>query len=371
MTDQTRRSGGHDHLAHLIPERRRAVQALAGPVIAGAGSGKTRLLVARVRHLIDSGAAEDRRVPAVTFTRKAAGAVRVRLAQAIGLESASRVTIGIFQSLGHELLMERPAAAGLRPGFGVDALARDGDPTTSIARARRGPIEAGADPSSVTLMTLHASKGLEAPGVYLADWMAGCSPPARALKRSISSGPNPLEEERRLAYLGITRAMRHLVITWSLLIPRGLAAGPSPFIEEMPSRLVRRESPVGALSRAAPHHRPPAPHCRPKAGSDRPNRRRTRPANNIAPADSPDPPWPTPAALAFAHDILAKLHLAEPRNFARNAARVSEITETHYPRLRERRRKRYRWPPRRASRRMFGGPRCRRRRRRGRPGERQ
>ncbi len=90
--------------------------------------------------------------------------------------------------------------------------------------------------SSVTLMTLHSAKGLEYPDVYMIGMEDGVFPHVRAL-----DDPGELEEERRLAYVGITRAMRHLTLThvWSrLLYGNRQYNPPSRFLREIPEELV-------------------------------------------------------------------------------------------------------------------------------------
>ena len=66
--------------------QQKAVDCTQGPllILAGAGSGKTTVLVNRVRHIIESGLAEPWQVLAITFTNKAAGEIRERLADAVG-----------------------------------------------------------------------------------------------------------------------------------------------------------------------------------------------------------------------------------------------------------------------------------------------
>ena len=90
----------------------------------------------------------------------------------------------------------------------------------------------------VTLMTLHAAKGLEFPLVFLAGMEEGLFPSSRTLV-----DPNGLEEERRLCYVGMTRAMDTLIMTraryrrrYGSDMPEGSI--PSRFLEEVPSRLV-------------------------------------------------------------------------------------------------------------------------------------
>ena len=94
----------------------------------------------------------------------------------------------------------------------------------------------GADDSAVTLMTLHSAKGLEYPDVYVIGMEDGVFPHIRALGE-----PHELEEERRLAYVGITRAMRRLTLThaWSRLLYGSRQYNPpSRFLKEIPDDLV-------------------------------------------------------------------------------------------------------------------------------------
>ncbi len=90
--------------------------------------------------------------------------------------------------------------------------------------------------STVTLMTLHAAKGLEFPVVFIVGMEDGVFPHIRSLGE-----PAELEEERRLAYVGITRAEKRLVLTsaWSRML-HGITQynPPSRFIEEIPSELI-------------------------------------------------------------------------------------------------------------------------------------
>ena len=90
--------------------------------------------------------------------------------------------------------------------------------------------------STVTLMTLHAAKGLEFPVVFLVGMEDGVFPHVRAL-----GDPSELEEERRLAYVGITRAMQklHLTSAWSRMMHGQTQYNPpSRFLDEIPSELI-------------------------------------------------------------------------------------------------------------------------------------
>ena len=103
------------------------------------------------------------------------------------------------------------------------------------------------DQSEVTLMTLHSAKGLEYPIVFLVGMEDGIFPHMRTLTE-----PDELEEERRLAYVGITRAMQslHLTHAWSRTLFGGTQYNPpSRFLDEIPSELVSEVGGRGRPSR--------------------------------------------------------------------------------------------------------------------------
>ena len=111
------------------------------------------------------------------------------------------------------------------------------------------------DDSQVVLMTLHSAKGLEFPAVFLVGLEDGVFPHLRSLTE-----PHELEEERRLAYVGITRARERLYLShaWSRTIFGSTQYNPpSRFLDEIPQRLVqaiegnRRSSRSGAWADAA------------------------------------------------------------------------------------------------------------------------
>ena len=105
----------------LNPPQRAAVLHTDGPllVLAGAGSGKTRVIVEKIAHLITSGRMPARRIAAITFTNKAAKEMRERIAKRIKSDAAEGLTICTFHALGLKFLQIEHAKAGLRRGFSV------------------------------------------------------------------------------------------------------------------------------------------------------------------------------------------------------------------------------------------------------------
>ncbi len=108
--------GGHDG---LNPKQREAVEYADGPllVLAGAGTGKTRVLVHRIAHLVRTGAAPWE-ILAVTFTNKAAAEMRARLRAVLGPD-ADRMQIGTFHAVCARLLRRYGEAVGLGPNFAI------------------------------------------------------------------------------------------------------------------------------------------------------------------------------------------------------------------------------------------------------------
>src|SRR3954466_12076946 len=98
----------------LDPEQRQAVLCTDGPllVIAGAGSGKTRVMTERTAHLIESGAAHPSQILSITFTNKPAGEMRERLARRVGADLAAAVTLGTFHALCARILRVHPGDSG-------------------------------------------------------------------------------------------------------------------------------------------------------------------------------------------------------------------------------------------------------------------
>ena len=111
----------------------------------------------------------------------------------------------------------------------------------------------------ISLMTLHGAKGLEFGVVFLPGWEEGLFPHQRSLDENGQAG---LEEERRLAYVGLTRARRQAKVSFvQNRRNRGLwqAASPSRFVDELPEanvEVIERKSPYGGSGGGAARFNP-------------------------------------------------------------------------------------------------------------------
>ncbi len=105
----------------LNPAQRDAVRYVEGPllVLAGAGSGKTRVITHKIAHLIRVHGLEPGQITAVTFTNKAAREMRQRVAELCGGEASGSPRVSTFHTLGLRILREDGHLLGLRPGFSI------------------------------------------------------------------------------------------------------------------------------------------------------------------------------------------------------------------------------------------------------------
>jgi len=105
----------------LNRKQREAVRYLDGPslVLAGAGSGKTRVITAKIAHLLQNTGISARHIYAVTFTNKAAREMKARVSKLLADTDTTGLNISTFHTFGLNLLRQEHAAAGLRAGFSI------------------------------------------------------------------------------------------------------------------------------------------------------------------------------------------------------------------------------------------------------------
>ncbi len=105
----------------LNPAQAEAVRYSEGPllVLAGAGSGKTRVIIEKIGHLVDRRRVDPARIAAITFTNKAASEMRERVGKRVGGQARDALTVSTFHALGLRFLQQEHGAAGLRRGFSV------------------------------------------------------------------------------------------------------------------------------------------------------------------------------------------------------------------------------------------------------------
>ena len=111
---------GPSYLAGLNPAQREAVETVDGPVLvlAGAGTGKTRVLTTRLAHLLASRRASPWQILAVTFTNKAAREMRERVGRLVGMETEGW-WLGTFHALAARILRRHAELVGLKPNFTI------------------------------------------------------------------------------------------------------------------------------------------------------------------------------------------------------------------------------------------------------------
>ncbi|MBA8878688.1 ATP-dependent helicase [Phyllobacterium myrsinacearum] len=113
--------GAPPYLNGLNPEQRLAVETTEGPVLvlAGAGTGKTRVLTSRIAHILSLGKAYPSQILAVTFTNKAAREMKERIGVLVGGAVEGMPWLGTFHSIGVKLLRRHAELVGLRSDFTI------------------------------------------------------------------------------------------------------------------------------------------------------------------------------------------------------------------------------------------------------------
>jgi DNA helicase-2/ATP-dependent DNA helicase PcrA len=113
--------GGASYLDGLNTEQRLAVETLDGPllVLAGAGTGKTRVLTTRIAHILATGRARPSEILAVTFTNKAAREMKERVGLMIGQAVEGMPWLGTFHSIGVKILRRHAELVGMKSDFTI------------------------------------------------------------------------------------------------------------------------------------------------------------------------------------------------------------------------------------------------------------
>jgi DNA helicase-2/ATP-dependent DNA helicase PcrA len=118
---RARAAAGAPYLNDLNPEQRLAVETLDGPVLvlAGAGTGKTRVLTTRIAHILATGRARPNEILAVTFTNKAAREMKLRVGTMVGQIVEGMPWLGTFHSIGVKVIRRHAELVGLKPDFTI------------------------------------------------------------------------------------------------------------------------------------------------------------------------------------------------------------------------------------------------------------
>jgi ATP-dependent DNA helicase Rep len=142
----------------LNPAQQEAVTYLDGPclVIAGAGSGKTRVITRKIAHLI-AGGVNPRAIAAITFTNKAAQEMAERLKHQVKLPEGNRPVVCTFHSLGVQMLREDGAALGLKKSFSI----LDSDDVASILAQLTGATDRKTVRATQGVISLWKNAGID------------------------------------------------------------------------------------------------------------------------------------------------------------------------------------------------------------------
>jgi DNA helicase-2/ATP-dependent DNA helicase PcrA len=160
-----------DFLSHLNPEQREAVEQTSGAllILAGAGSGKTRVIAYRIAYLIGGGYAEPGEVLAVTFTNKAAEEMQARVELLLGGATCQGVWVSTFHSLCARLLRREAPQIGLSRDFVIYDSA---DQLAAIKQVFRdlGIDDGYLQPRAMLSRISHAKNRMEGPESFAEAW---------------------------------------------------------------------------------------------------------------------------------------------------------------------------------------------------------
>src|ERR1700740_376388 len=155
-----------DLLSALNPEQQQAVLQTDGPllILAGAGSGKTRVIAHRIAHLVSNGLTAPDRLLAVTFTNKAAEEMRTRVETLLGVD-CRQMWISTFHALCARLLRREAPHIGLSRDF---VIYDSTDQLTVMKQALRqiGADESAVQPRPAPARLTHPKNPMEGPGAF-------------------------------------------------------------------------------------------------------------------------------------------------------------------------------------------------------------
>src|SRR5690554_2457552 len=105
----------------LNPQQQAAVEYISGPtlVLAGAGSGKTRVITEKIAYLVNSAGYKPHHIAAVTFTNKAAREMRERISLRLGRKNCRGLRVSTFHTLGLDMIRREVSMLGFKPGFSL------------------------------------------------------------------------------------------------------------------------------------------------------------------------------------------------------------------------------------------------------------
>ena len=137
----------------LNDQQRAAVTYTKGPllVLAGAGSGKTRVIIEKITHLVQQMGMPPQKIAAITFTNKAAREMKERLARRLDAVKAAEITVSTFHSLGWKILRAHHEEMGYRPGISI---LDEGDSLTVV----RDLLPEGTAPDMVRIVRAQLSR---------------------------------------------------------------------------------------------------------------------------------------------------------------------------------------------------------------------
>ena len=180
-----------DAPASLNPAQLEAVHYLSGPclVLAGAGSGKTRVITHKIARLLQAGLG-PKQIAAITFTNKAAQEMRERAKGLVGARAAKDLAVSTFHSLGVRMLREDGERLGLKPQFSI----LDSDDVLGVMRDAGGSSDNALAKRWQWTISLWKNQGLDSAGAALA---------AKDDDERVAARVMALYEERLAAYQAV------------------------------------------------------------------------------------------------------------------------------------------------------------------------